>query len=148
MVIQIWNQQNFTIKHTLILIYNSIFFSHLNFRVRNWALKLGVDLWEFGRQHTKISDIKNVSIIGKTFFISHLLLYLQLLQNIVYTTLSSPLNSSIFHISVCIHKFSYLCVIDLGVKNMLFCHKEMSCHLPPYSHPFAHEAEMRQEKNI
>uniref|UniRef100_A0A336LYX8 CSON005615 protein n=1 Tax=Culicoides sonorensis TaxID=179676 RepID=A0A336LYX8_CULSO len=26
--------------------------------VRNWALKFGVDLWEFGRQFTKMNDIK------------------------------------------------------------------------------------------
>ena len=30
-------------------------------RVRNWALKFGVDLWEFSRQFTKANDIKNVS---------------------------------------------------------------------------------------
>ncbi|KAI8042133.1 hypothetical protein M5D96_003435, partial [Drosophila gunungcola] len=30
-------------------------------RVRNWALKFGVDLWEFGRQFTKMNEIKNVS---------------------------------------------------------------------------------------
>ncbi|XP_055847304.1 voltage-dependent calcium channel subunit alpha-2/delta-3 isoform X2 [Episyrphus balteatus] len=27
--------------------------------VRNWALKFGVDLWEFGRQFTKMNDIKS-----------------------------------------------------------------------------------------
>ncbi|BFF94220.1 voltage-dependent calcium channel subunit alpha-2/delta-4 [Drosophila madeirensis] len=27
--------------------------------VRNWALKFGVDLWEFGRQFTKMNEIKN-----------------------------------------------------------------------------------------
>ncbi|KAL5282154.1 CACNA2D4 family protein [Megaselia abdita] len=27
--------------------------------VRNWALKFGVDLWEFGRQFTKMQDIKS-----------------------------------------------------------------------------------------
>ncbi|KAG5675047.1 hypothetical protein PVAND_004986 [Polypedilum vanderplanki] len=27
--------------------------------VRNWALKLGVDLWEFGKSFTRISDIKS-----------------------------------------------------------------------------------------
>lgn len=31
-------------------------------RVKNWALKFGVDLWEFGRQFTKLSEIKSVSI--------------------------------------------------------------------------------------
>lgn len=31
-------------------------------RVRNWALKFGVDLWEFGRQTTKMNEIKNVRI--------------------------------------------------------------------------------------
>lgn len=30
-------------------------------RVRNWALKFGVDLWEFGRQFTKMTEIRNVS---------------------------------------------------------------------------------------
>lgn len=41
--------------------------SQFFFRVRNWALKFGVDLWEFGRQFTKISDIKNVSIASSPF---------------------------------------------------------------------------------
>ncbi|EDX05154.1 GD21945 [Drosophila simulans] len=27
--------------------------------VRNWALKFGVDLWEFGRQFTKMNEIKS-----------------------------------------------------------------------------------------
>lgn len=31
------------------------------YRVRNWALKFGVDLWEFGRQFTKMNEIKSVS---------------------------------------------------------------------------------------
>ncbi|KAJ9576007.1 hypothetical protein L9F63_007107, partial [Diploptera punctata] len=26
--------------------------------VKNWALKFGVDLWEFGRQFTKMSEIQ------------------------------------------------------------------------------------------
>jgi hypothetical protein len=30
-------------------------------RVKNWALKFGVDLWEFGRQFTKMSEIQKVS---------------------------------------------------------------------------------------
>uniref|UniRef100_A0A182KF42 Uncharacterized protein n=1 Tax=Anopheles christyi TaxID=43041 RepID=A0A182KF42_9DIPT len=30
--------------------------------VRNWAIRFGVDLWEFGRQFTKVNDIRNVSI--------------------------------------------------------------------------------------
>jgi hypothetical protein len=29
--------------------------------VKNWALKFGVDLWEFGRQFTKMSEIQKVS---------------------------------------------------------------------------------------
>lgn len=39
-----------------------IYFSFTICRVRNWALKFGVDLWEFGRQFTKMNDIKNVSV--------------------------------------------------------------------------------------
>ncbi|XP_038109214.1 voltage-dependent calcium channel subunit alpha-2/delta-4 isoform X2 [Culex quinquefasciatus] len=27
--------------------------------VRNWAIRFGVDLWEFGRQFTKVNDIRN-----------------------------------------------------------------------------------------
>uniref|UniRef100_A0A182WQ24 Uncharacterized protein n=1 Tax=Anopheles minimus TaxID=112268 RepID=A0A182WQ24_9DIPT len=27
--------------------------------VRNWAIRFGVDLWEFGRQFTKANDIRN-----------------------------------------------------------------------------------------
>uniref|UniRef100_A0A182P3C5 Uncharacterized protein n=1 Tax=Anopheles epiroticus TaxID=199890 RepID=A0A182P3C5_9DIPT len=30
--------------------------------VRNWAIRFGVDLWEFGRQFTKVADIRSVSI--------------------------------------------------------------------------------------
>ncbi|CAF4795496.1 unnamed protein product [Pieris macdunnoughi] len=30
--------------------------------VKNWALKFGVDLWEFGRHFTKMNQIQNVSI--------------------------------------------------------------------------------------
>lgn len=30
-------------------------------RVKNWALKFGVDLWEFGRHFTKMNQIQNVS---------------------------------------------------------------------------------------
>lgn len=37
------------------------------FRVKNWALKFGVDLWEFGRHFTKMNQIQNVS---KTFSLS------------------------------------------------------------------------------
>lgn len=44
-------------KLTLFL-FSFPFFFH---RVRNWALKFGVDLWEFGRQFTKMNDIKTVS---------------------------------------------------------------------------------------
>lgn len=40
----------------------SSFAPRLLSRVRNWALKFGVDLWEFGRQFTKMNEIKNVSI--------------------------------------------------------------------------------------
>ncbi|XP_031622990.1 voltage-dependent calcium channel subunit alpha-2/delta-4 [Contarinia nasturtii] len=29
------------------------------YQVRNWALKFGVDLWEFGRQFTKMNEIRN-----------------------------------------------------------------------------------------
>lgn len=29
--------------------------------MKNWALKFGVDLWEFGRQFTKMSEIQRVS---------------------------------------------------------------------------------------
>lgn len=29
-------------------------------RVKNWALKFGVDLWEFGKQATKMSEITRV----------------------------------------------------------------------------------------
>jgi hypothetical protein len=47
------NRRSFSTKPT--------FSSLLVCRVRNWALKFGVDLWEFGRQFTKMSDIKNVS---------------------------------------------------------------------------------------
>lgn len=47
-------EQNFN----FLLFFFLFFFSC---RVRNWALKFGVDLWEFGRQFTKMSDIKNVS---------------------------------------------------------------------------------------
>lgn len=32
-------------------------------RVRNWALKFGVDLWEFGRQATKLGEIQRVNIL-------------------------------------------------------------------------------------
>lgn len=31
------------------------------YRVRNWALKFGVDLWEFGRQATKLGEIQRAS---------------------------------------------------------------------------------------
>lgn len=44
-------------------------FLHLNLilsRVRNWALKFGVDLWEFGRQVTMVNEIKNVSKLWST----------------------------------------------------------------------------------
>lgn len=30
------------------------------YRVKNWALKFGVDLWEFGRQVTKMNEIQRV----------------------------------------------------------------------------------------
>lgn len=29
-------------------------------RVKNWALKFGVDLWEFGKQVTKMTEIQRV----------------------------------------------------------------------------------------
>lgn len=48
------------------------FLLFLVYRVRNWALKFGVDLWEFGRQFTKISDIKNVSTRCLRFIIHFL----------------------------------------------------------------------------
>lgn len=35
--------------------------SRFCFRVKNWALKFGVDLWEFGRHFTKMNQIQNVS---------------------------------------------------------------------------------------
>lgn len=35
-------------------------------RVKNWALKFGVDLWEFGRQFTKMSEIQKVSTVQST----------------------------------------------------------------------------------
>jgi hypothetical protein len=35
-------------------------------RVKNWALKFGVDLWEFGRQFTKMSEIQKVSNVTVT----------------------------------------------------------------------------------
>lgn len=45
-------------------IYVDVFFflSLSTYRVRNWALKFGVDLWEFGRQFTKMNEIRNVSV--------------------------------------------------------------------------------------
>jgi hypothetical protein len=49
-------------------------------RVRNWALKFGVDLWEFGRQFTKMNDIKNVS------------------NKKIYTKMCSNKNSSLFFV--------------------------------------------------
>lgn len=39
----------------------------LHSRVRNWALKFGVDVWEFGRQFTNMINIKNVSIWNKVY---------------------------------------------------------------------------------
>ena len=50
----IWRLKQFCYTNNNVLL--------LFFRVRNWALKFGVDLWEFGRQFTKMNDIKNVSI--------------------------------------------------------------------------------------
>lgn len=47
-------------------------FSFLFHRVRNWALKFGVDLWEFGRQFTKMNDIKTVSKSYLFVLLSHL----------------------------------------------------------------------------
>lgn len=44
------------------------FLSSSTCRVRNWALKFGVDLWEFGRQFTKMNEIRNVSV---QLFFSH-----------------------------------------------------------------------------
>lgn len=38
------------------------------YRVRNWALKFGVDLWEFGRQFTKMNEIRNVSLLIHDIF--------------------------------------------------------------------------------
>lgn len=48
----------------LILIYEAIdkLYCFLCCRVKNWALKFGVDLWEFGRHFTKMNQIQNVSI--------------------------------------------------------------------------------------
>lgn len=37
------------------------YITFLCFRVKNWALKFGVDLWEFGRHFTKMNQIQNVS---------------------------------------------------------------------------------------
>lgn len=31
--------------------------------VKNWALKFGVDLWEFGRQYTKMNEIQRVTYL-------------------------------------------------------------------------------------
>lgn len=60
---------------------------HLNFsdflfifRVRNWALKFGVDLWEFGRQFTKMNEIRNVSIYF--YFFTHSKGKRQVLQSV------------------------------------------------------------------
>lgn len=46
-----------------VVLSNSLIFFYFYFfhRVRNWALKFGVDIWEFGRQFTKMNEIKNVS---------------------------------------------------------------------------------------
>lgn len=90
-------------------------------RVRNWALKLGVDLWEFGRQFTKISDIKNVSIIAAyRVYIFHFPSTFTSAKyaHFMYNTPAS--NSSIF---MCADfslelapkiNFQNTCVIDLG----------------------------------
>lgn len=46
-------------------IFSFTFFSYFfafSRRVRNWALKFGVSLWQFGRQFTKMNEIKNVSL--------------------------------------------------------------------------------------
>lgn len=36
-------------------------------RVKNWALKFGVDLWEFGKQVTKMSEIQRVMELFAAF---------------------------------------------------------------------------------
>lgn len=38
------------------------------FRVKNWAMRFGVDLWEFGKQVTKITEIKRVRKRNIVFF--------------------------------------------------------------------------------
>ncbi|KAF0765018.1 voltage-dependent calcium channel subunit alpha-2/delta-3 isoform X3 [Aphis craccivora] len=42
----------------LTLIIYLIYIYVFCFRVKNWALKFGVDLWEFGRQITNMNEIQ------------------------------------------------------------------------------------------
>lgn len=33
------------------------------FRVKNWALKFGVDLWAYGRQLTRMNELQRVRVL-------------------------------------------------------------------------------------
>lgn len=35
----------------------------LFFRVKNWALQFGVDLWEYGKQMTRMNELQRVSTL-------------------------------------------------------------------------------------
>lgn len=57
------------------------------FRVKNWALKFGVDLWEFGRQITNMNEIQKVSFLNSTRENINIILYIQIIRYICIFTL-------------------------------------------------------------
>lgn len=61
------------------------------YRVRNWALKFGVDLWEFGRQFTKMTEIRNV----RTRYMVFVDFFFCVCESSLYLTLGLTLHSTI-----------------------------------------------------